>query len=834
MVEVHGSGYAARRTACVFGTSGREVVRAEVASSSLLSCMAPAGVQGSVALEVTGNDGADSTQDKQEFRYVEDGMTEGVEPSYGPEAGGTVVTVTGRGFVSTGHVVCRVGSSGVSRGTWRSASIVTCVMPAGEMGNTTVEVSNTGEVFARSRVPYAYRSVLGIVSIVPSIGPVDGGTMVRVVMSMALNASEGLQCAFGSKPMRMSGARVVSSRAVECITPAVQERQSVLAELTIMSGAAVLAESGGASFLFSEPMRVVSVRPSIGSVRGGTMVEVHGSGYAARRTACVFGTSGREVVRAEVTSSSLLSCMAPAGVQGSVALEVTGNDGADSTQDKQEFRYVEDGMTEGVEPSYGPEAGGTVVTVTGRGFVSTGHVVCRVGSSGVSRGTWRSASMVTCVMPARRPGNTTVEVSNTPDGAEGGGSKFVYRPAMSLGAGPVPLASAHHGDGPLGAMVSTRTELEQSSPTLQVEGVVPGAGEARGGAAVSVIGRGFERTARCVFGSIKVTVRVLSSSVLRCMTPEGSAGVSMAVEVSNDGETYSTSGVEYSFVADMVVERVVPSRGDVEGTGVVTVYGRHFMRTDRVGCRFGGTHSVVGRWQSSTALVCAVPAGHAGNASVEVSHDGLSFTESGVQYWYGRVATALRLTPSVGHVSGGTAVSVLGRDLGMGSVRAGCVFCGRAFVVGRLVSSTLVVCSSPAQEAGRCTVEVSPDGGVEQTRAGLEYEYRAGSVVRAILPSLGPVSGGTEVRVVGEGLRGSHAECRFGILEGGEARLSSSSTVLWCRSPARSAEGTAAVEVSLDGLPFSGDGHRFMHYRRRLWCEWSRQQGVQGGRMWCG
>ena len=149
----------------------------------MLSCIAPAAAEGDVAVEVKGNGGADMTQDGRVFRYVADGVTERVEPSFGPEAGGTVVTVVGHGFVSSRHVVCRVGSSGMVQGTWRTSSMVTCVMPAHRPGNTTVEVSNTGGVFGRGRVPYAYIGVQSIVSVAPSIGPVAGGTVVRVVMS---------------------------------------------------------------------------------------------------------------------------------------------------------------------------------------------------------------------------------------------------------------------------------------------------------------------------------------------------------------------------------------------------------------------------------------------------------------------------------------------------------------------------------------------------------------------------------------------------------------------------------------------------------------------------
>ena len=110
-------------------------------------------------------------------------------------------------------------------------------------------------------------------------------------------------------------------------------------------------------------------------------------------------------------------------------------------------------------------------------------------------------------------------------------------------------------------------------------------------------------------------------------------------------------------------------------------------------------------------------------------------------------------------------------------------------------------------------VEVSINGGTHMTNSGLVYEYRTGSVVAAIEPSMGPVAGGTAVRVTGEGLlSNAQAVCRFGSSELRLGEQPSSSTMMWCTSPARQSEGRALVEVSVDGLAFSADGHRFLYY----------------------
>ena len=439
-----------------------------------------------------------------------------------------------------------------------------------------------------------------------------------------------------------------------------------------------------------------------------------------------------------------------------------------------------------VQPSQAPVQGGTMVTISLSEYAYKASPVCAFGTAHVA-GVLASQSQVLCEAPEQQS------------------------------AGPVLLTVWQHGDsvGPISTAAPFTYIL--SIPVVQV--LMPSWSAARGGTTVSVIGSGFDSKARCHFGLEIAASWWVSSSLIMCAAPAGSAGQRMLAAISSGNHSALTSnGVEFTWVEDTVVERVVPSRGARTSSEVVTVHGRHFERTEQLTCRFGGVQSAPAQWLSSTAVACSLPQDLAGSTSVEVSHDGLSFTESGVQYQSSTapVVTALALAPSVGHVSGGTVVSVSVRNLWMGTEKVGCLFCGGMFVVGRAVSSTLVVCLSPALGAGRCIVEVSTDGGLQYTSIGLEYEYREGSVVKAISPSLGPLSGGTEVRVVGEGLGGAGAVCRFGTTEGSEARLTHSSTLLWCISPMKAAESTAALEVSVDGLMFSADGHRFMHYQSEV------------------
>ena len=61
---------------------------------------------------------------------------------------------------------------------------------------------------------------------------------------------------------------------------------------------------------------VTSVSPSMGSVVGGSVVTLSGTGFAAGRTACKFGSG--MAFAAEVLSSEEARCVAPAAARGAV------------------------------------------------------------------------------------------------------------------------------------------------------------------------------------------------------------------------------------------------------------------------------------------------------------------------------------------------------------------------------------------------------------------------------------------------------------------------------------------------------------------------------------
>jgi hypothetical protein len=94
----------------------------------------------------------------------------------------------------------------------------------------------------------------------------------------------------------------------------------------------------------------------------------------------------------------------------------------------------------------------------------------------------------------------------------------------------------------------------------------------------------------------------------------------------------------------------------------------------------------------------------------------------------------------------------------------------------------------------------------------MEFDYVMPSVVVRVAPVLGPLDGGTLVRVHGEGfVQGVGLMCRFGDLavDTPVAARWLSSTLLECRSRGRITAGNVSLEVSSNTQDFSSSGVLF-------------------------
>ena len=178
---------------CGFGSS--DPVHAEMVSSALVKCEAPAHAPGMVVVEVsTSDEGQQFSHGGMVYEYTEEAVVVGLEPREGPQGGGTVVRMALSIVDSASVSSCRFGTIGPLAAR-RGGGGAECAAPAHEGGLVGVMASSNDEVYGASELAYEYRSSAVVYAVAPEAGPVGGGTVVRV-MGSGLQG-ETVQCRFG-------------------------------------------------------------------------------------------------------------------------------------------------------------------------------------------------------------------------------------------------------------------------------------------------------------------------------------------------------------------------------------------------------------------------------------------------------------------------------------------------------------------------------------------------------------------------------------------------------------------------------------------------------------
>ena len=188
-----------------------------------------------------------------------------------------------------------------------------------------------------------------------------------------------------------------------------------------------------------------------------------------------------------------------------------------------------------VYPNTGPTAGGTMVEILGAGIEvpDVRGLFCQFGASDPVSATHTSRERVICVAPPSQGG--------------------------AVGAVPVRLLN---NDAVYGSVVAYTYRV-----LAAVERVHPVAGVRLGGTLVTVFGSGFvgDAATQCRFALVAVPARMLSPTQLECTSPLPAVAGYVPVEVSSNGQDYSTTGVHFEYQQPVAVRALEPSRGPIEG-----------------------------------------------------------------------------------------------------------------------------------------------------------------------------------------------------------------------------------------------------------------------------
>lgn len=253
---------------------------------------------------------------------------------------------------------------------------------------------------------------------------------------------------------------------------------------------------------------ISSVGPSSGPEAGGTTVTLSGSGFTPSASVSFGGIAAPSVV---VVSPTEMQAVTPAHASGSVNVVVTENPHDQSVTLAGGFTYSSSTTlgVSGASPAEGPTSGGTVVTITGKGFQAGAAVV--FGSSQSTAVTVASSTQINAMSPPGSSGTVPITVNEPNSQSASLPSGFTYT------SGPA------------------------------VSSISPTSGPVTGGTTVKILGSGFQSGASVTFGGIAATsVTLVSSTEIQAVSPVSPAGT-VSIAVTNTDSSSATLASAFTY-----------------------------------------------------------------------------------------------------------------------------------------------------------------------------------------------------------------------------------------------------------------------------------------------
>ncbi|MEU8781008.1 IPT/TIG domain-containing protein [Streptomyces sp. NPDC048637] len=215
-----------------------------------------------------------------------------MSPTLGPQAGGTLVTLTGTSL--SGATAVRFGTTPAVI-VANTANQIVVVTPPG-VGVAQVTVTTPGGT--SNPKPFVYYPRGDANSIAPTAGPTAGRNVITIRGDQLATASRVL---FGSVPALPI---VVSDSQLDVPVPPAMTAGSVPLTVTTAGGIT----TGTLSYRYIEPPIPGALKPSTGSIFGGNVITISGQNLATTAMVTIRGT----VAQFSIGSNVLLSVVVPA------------------------------------------------------------------------------------------------------------------------------------------------------------------------------------------------------------------------------------------------------------------------------------------------------------------------------------------------------------------------------------------------------------------------------------------------------------------------------------------------------------------------------------------
>ncbi len=647
-ITVTGTNFLAGATVDIGGSNCGTVV---VVNSTTITCTTTAHATGTETVTVTNSDGQSGNL-AASFEYIPAPTVTNVSLNAGALAGGTAVTITGTGFRAGATV--DFGGSNCGGVTVVSATSITCTTTAHAAGAVTVTVTNTDTQSGNLASAYTYQAAPTVGGVAPANGILAGGTAITITgtgfVAGATVDIGGVAC---------TGVSVPAATTINCTTGA----NTVGAKTVTVTNADTQSGNLAAAFTYDPAPTVTSVALPAGPLAGGAGVTINGSDFVSGATVTIGGASCTGVA---FVSATQLTCTTPAGFAGGQTVIVVNPDTQQGNL-ANGYTYQPAPTVTGITPSAGALAGGTLLTVTGTGFV-TGATV-DLGGSNCGGVTVVNSTTITCTTTAHAAGAVTATVTNTDTQSGNLASAYTYQAAPTVG------------------------------------GVAPVRGVTAGGTAVTITGTGFLAGASVDFGgSACGSVVVVNATTITCTTTSHAAGA-VTVTVTNSDTQSGNQATAYTYDPPPTVSGVSPTSGILAGGTAVTITGTGFLAGATVD--FGGSNCGGVTVVSATSITCTTTAHATGAVTVTVTNTDTQSGNLASAYTYDPNPTVTSVSPTSGATTGSTLVTVNGTNFVSGATVD---FGGSACTPVTFVNSTQLTCTTTAHVAGAVTATVTnPD-----------------------------------------------------------------------------------------------------------------------------
>ncbi len=325
-----------------------------------------------------------------------------------------------------------------------------------------------------------------------------------------------------------------------------------------------------AQFTFVPPPTIsaTGLSPTSGPTAGGTPITITGSNLSDPfgPTTVTFWDNDNPATSAMATdvvvngAGTSLSGVTPPGTAGDAAVFVSDDGGASLAP--QQFDYLPPPIVgvNGLNPAFGPVAGGTTVVITGQNLAGTSEVVFGYTTCTPTGSTGGSVAPIT----AGSVTNTSVTVTS-PKSSLGGNGAGPEQVCVTAGGGTAPSAEPF---------------TYEAQPTINANGINPTSGPVAGGTTVTITGTGFgpgDPSTTVTFGGNQGSlVDVISTTQITVVTPPSTLpgdGAGAVPVVVTDAGGSAQAAQPFNYVASPVVLGISPTSGPPGGGETVVIKG---------------------------------------------------------------------------------------------------------------------------------------------------------------------------------------------------------------------------------------------------------------------